>query len=113
MNPEIIEKIKENYNRARENPYFCDMFTCLSEDGVNAHLDICRITLAEEIKTNNVEINTLLFYEFYKAIQAYQRDDIPTAIEEFIDMIVVCLRGIDVLEGRQALGDPAKKSNNN
>lgn len=102
-------KIREHYDHAREkHPYFCDMVTCLSETGADTHLDIYRATLAAEIAANSVEASTLLRCEHYEAIQAYTKGNIPAAVEECYDAIAVLLRLVDVLEGRQALGDPAR-----
>lgn len=104
-----IEKIREHYEHAkRKHPYFCDMITCLSETGADTHLDIYRSTLVAEIATDNVEAGTLLSCEYYEAMQAYTRGNIAAAVEECFDAIAVLLRVVDVLEGRQALGDPAK-----
>jgi hypothetical protein len=109
MKPETIEKIKQHYEHAKaKHPYFCDIITCLSETGADTHLDIYRATLAAEIATNNVEASTLLKCEYYEAIQAYTKGNIPAAIEECYDTIAVILRLVDVLEGRQALGNPAR-----
>lgn len=110
MKPEIIEKIKQHYSHAQQkHPYFCDMITCLSECGANTHLDIYRATLAAEMNVGAVESGTLLLCEYHEAIQAYMKGDTAASVEECYDAIAVLLRTIDVLEGRQALGDPAKK----
>ena len=83
METEIIEKIREHYEHAKaKHPYFCDMITCLSESGANTHLDIYRATLALELERNSVEAGTLLFCEYYEAIQAYMKGDTASAIEE-------------------------------
>ena len=110
MKPEIIEKIREHYEHAKEkHPHFCDIITCLSDVGAATHLDIPRSPLKAEVDTEAVEPITLLGCEFYEAIQAYTKGDTAAAVEECYDAIAVLLRVIDVLEGRQALGDPAKK----
>jgi hypothetical protein len=51
----------------------------------------------------------VLTCELFEAEKEMAVGNKKRAIEELLDMIAVCLRGIDVLEGRQALGDPAKK----
>ena len=102
-------KIREHYEHAKEkHPYFCDMITCLSECGADTHLDIYRATFAAELKANAVEVSTLLFCEYYEAVQAYTRGNTAAAVEECYDAIAVLLRMVDILEGRQAFGDPAK-----
>lgn len=110
MKQETIEKIREHYEHAKQkHPHFCDMITCLSEDGADTHLDIYRATLAAGIKVDSVEASTVLACEYYEAIQAYTHGNTTSAVEECYDAIAVLLRTIDVLEGRQELGDPAKK----
>lgn len=105
-----IDKIKEHYEHAKEkHPYFCDIITCLSKEGADTHLDIYRATLAAELNANAVEASTLLLCEYQEAIQAYKKGDNAAAVKECYDAIAVLLRVIDVLEGRQALGNPAKK----
>ena len=47
--------------------------------------------------------------ELAEVYEAYARGDTAHAVEECYDAIAVLLRMIDVLEGRQALGDPAKE----
>jgi dTDP-4-amino-4,6-dideoxygalactose transaminase len=103
-------KIREHYERAKEkHPYFCDMITCLSDSGADTHLDIYRATLAAGIAVNSVEASTVLSCEYYEAMQAYTRGNTAAAVEKCYDAIAVLLRVVDVLEGRQALGSPAKK----
>lgn len=109
MNPEIIEKIKEHYNRARENPYFCDELTYLNKFSADEALTMTRTLLNNAIKRGNVSFIDVLTCEMYEAINEIANDNTERAIEEFLDMIAVCLRGIDVLEGRQSLGNPDKK----
>jgi hypothetical protein len=106
-----VDKIREHYEHANaKHPYFCDMITCLSDVGADTHLDIYRATLAAEIGADSVEASTVLFCEYYEAIQAYTHGNTAAAVEECYDAIAVLLRTIDVLEGRQALGDPAKEA---
>ena len=105
----VVSAIEQHYNHAREkHPYFCDMITCLSDIGADTHLDIYRATLVSEVKVGAVEVGTVLFCEFYEAMQAYKQGNTAAAIEECYDCIAVLLRAIDVLEGRQALGGPKK-----
>lgn len=111
MNPKIIEKIEKHYIHAQQkHPYFCDMITYLSESGADTHLDIYRATLAAGKAVNSVDASTVLSCEYYEAMQAYTRGNTAAAVEECYDAIAVLLRIVDVLEGRQALGDPAKKT---
>lgn len=101
------DRILLRYDHAREkHPYFCDMITCLSESGADTHLGLARGLLAAEIDTGNVEVGDVLECEFYEAMQAYTHGDTSHAVEELYDCVAVCLRTIDVLEGRQKLGKP-------
>ena len=105
-----VSSILKHYAHAKEkHPYFCDIITCLSESGADTHLDIYRSTLKAEADNGCVEADTVLMCEFYEAIQAYKHGDTAHAIEELHDCIAVCLRTIDVLEGRQKLGKPETK----
>ena len=104
---EHVDRMAKHYAHAIEkHPYFCDIITCLSDVGSDTHLDIYRATLRAESKNKAVEVGTLIGCEFYEAIQAYAHGDIVHAVEELYDMVAVCLRTIDVLEGRQKLGKP-------
>jgi hypothetical protein len=105
----VVSAIERHYNHAKEkHPYFCDLITSLSEDGADTHLSIYRATLSAEKNADAVETGTILFCEFYEAMQAYTRGDNTAAVEECYDAIAVLLRVVDVLEGRQALGRPKK-----
>ena len=108
-----ISNILKHYAHAKEkHPYFCDTITCLSESGADTHLDIYRSTLKAEADNGCVEADTVLMCEFYEALQAYKHGDTANAVEELYDTIAVCLRTIDVLEGRQKLGKPETKGDN-
>lgn len=50
----------------------------------------------------------VLLCELYEVEYAMAKKDVPNSIEECYDAIAVLLRVVDVLEGRQALGNPAK-----
>lgn len=107
---EHSRRLREHYTHAREkHPYFCDIITCLSEVGSDTHLDIYRATLRAESENEAVEAGTLLGCEFYEAIQAYTHGDTAHAVEELYDCIAVLLRTIDVLEGRQRMGETSAK----
>ena len=96
-------RIRIHYDHARKrHPYFCDIITCLRS--ADTHLSICRKILAAELEAEVVDAGVLLDCEFYEAMQAYANGDTARAVEECYDAIVVLLRIIDVLEGRQKLG---------
>jgi hypothetical protein len=110
MKPETIEKIKQHYNHAREkHPYFCDKLTYDDKDNIDSFLRMSRAILKDDIKSGYVSFSDVLFCETYEALNEMVNGNTERAIEELLDMIAVCLRGIDVLEGRQQLGDQAKK----
>lgn len=120
MNPEIIEKIKQHYNHAREkHPYFCDglLPTQVSSDWskgevlqkIVLELRLARDRIEGGGKIGNRLWNEVLNCEVWEAIEAMADGNTSAAIEECYDAIAVLLRVVDVLEGRQALGDPAKK----
>ena len=105
-----ISNILKHYAHAKEkHPYFCDIITCLSESGADTHLDIYRSTLKAEADNGCVEADAVLMCEVYEAMQAYTYGDTAHAVEECYDAIAVLLRTIDVLEGRQKLGNPETK----
>lgn len=105
-----IEKIKEHYEHAKaKHPCFCDALTYHSRFGVMFELAKARDDLAFDIENKSVTPLTVLNCETWEALDAIVHDDKDQAIEECYDAIAVLLRTIDVIEGRQALGDPAKK----
>lgn len=55
------------------------------------------------------DAETVLMCEFAEVRHAYAHGNKAAAVEECYDTIAVLLRMVDVLEGRQALGDPAKE----
>lgn len=54
----------------------------------------------------------MLICEMWEVYDALSRGDRKHAVEELYDCVAVCLRTIDVLEGRQALGKPETISGN-
>jgi hypothetical protein len=110
MKPETIEKIKQHYNHAKQkHPYFCDKLTYVNDDIANSSLIMSRNILKIGIINGDVSFMDVLNCELFEAEKEMVDGNIERAIEELLDMIAVCLRGIDVLEGRQELGNPTKK----
>ena len=105
-------KIKEHYAHAIEkHPYFCDKIIAnTSKTDIDTYLELCRAVLAARERQGEVEAFDVIECEFYEAMQAYANGDKSHAVEELYDMIAVCLRTIDVLEGRQKLGKPETNS---
>ena len=101
------KRITDHYLHAREkHPYFCDRLTCFSDTGADTYLEIHREILIASEYVGDVEAVDIILCELYEAVQAYTHGDKAQAVEELYDCIAVCLRAIDVLEGRQALGKP-------
>ena len=111
LDPAVVAKIAAHYRHARaKHPHFTDeMF--IGEKGR---------TFAEEAKSRpeiwrmiltvgKPDAEAVLMCELAEAREAAARGDRAHAVEECYDVVAVLLRMIDVLEGRQALGDPAKE----
>ena len=104
-----IEKIKEHYQHAKQkHPYFCDMLTDMSELEAGKHLTFAREILKYRISNGLVRFYDVMQCEFHEMQYAMAKKDVQGAIEKCYNMIAVALRTIDVLECRQALGDPEK-----
>jgi hypothetical protein len=120
MKQEIIEKIKQHYEHARaKHSYFCDgLLPTQVKDGMTEeamigsiawNIQAARARIKRGIKFGNVLWNEVLNCEVWEATEAMADGNTAAAVEECYDAIAVILRTIDVLEGRQELGDPAKK----
>lgn len=114
IQPEILNKIEQHYKHAKEkHPYFCDEI--ISEHSANwwsEKLYSIRHFLREEIAKGKASAETILLCEIAEVFSALENDSIEDALYECDDAIAVLLRIKDVLEGRQALGDPEKKGAN-
>lgn len=120
MKQETIEKIREHYEHAcKKHPYFCDglLPTQVSSDWSKGEV-LQKIVLELRLARERIEVggkignrlwNEVLNCEVWEATEAMANGNTAAAIEECYDAIAVLLRTVDVLEGRQALGDPAKK----
>lgn len=115
-----IEKIREHYEHAKEkHPYFCDGLLptqfkdCMTEEEMISiiawNIRKARAKIKLCIKSGNVLWNEVLNCEVWEASEAMANGNTSAAVEECYDAIAVLLRVVDVLEGRQDLGDPAKK----
>lgn len=115
-----IEKIREHYEHAKaKHPYFCDYIDRLTFGVFSDHNNNLILTdkwLKDRRQALNIQANggfvnalTVLDCEVEEIEHAVIRDEKEHAVEECYDAIAVLLRMVDVLEGRQALGDPAKK----
>lgn len=103
-------RIAAHYDHARaKHPRFADLM-CIKEEepsfvnDADSRLDIWR-TITSLSKT---DAESVLMCEFAEVRHAYAHGNKAAAVEELYDAIAVLLRMVDVLEGRQALGDHAK-----
>lgn len=104
-----VSAIERHYKHAREkHPYFCDMVTrdLWTVKDIQDNLKRVRQYIERDIAQHEVEAISLLICEMREFEEAVTFKDTAAAVEELYDVIAVCLRIIDVLEGRQALGRP-------
>lgn len=108
----VVLKIAEHYCQAkRKHPYFADRLFLLDDnDAEEAKRDLesVRMLLNIERKQGKVYAETLANCEVAEVCDAIARGEKAMAVEECYDVIAVLLRMVDVLEGRQALGNPNK-----
>ena len=105
----VVAAIERHYKHAKEkHPYFCDMVTrdLWTVKDVQDNLKRIRQYIEQDIARHEVEATSLLICEMREFEEAMTLKDTSAAVEELYDVIAVCLRIIDVLEGRQALGRP-------
>jgi hypothetical protein len=113
-----IEKIREHYEHAKaKHPYFCDYLlpalpaflgTETMRSLIGEELSKIRRDIKLDIEKGEVGWDQLLNCEVWEINEAVVNNNTAAAVEECFDAIAVLLRVVDVLEGRQALGDPAK-----
>nr|DAG81948.1 MAG TPA: hypothetical protein [Caudoviricetes sp.] len=108
----FVLKIAEHYcNAKRKHPHFADMLFLWDDNDVEEakrYLESVRMLLNIERKQGKVYAETLANCEVAEVCDAIARGDKAAAVEECYDAIAVLLRMVDVLEGRQALGNPNK-----
>lgn len=106
--PVDIEKIRQHYIHAKEkHPHFCDALTYHTSYGVRMELGEAREELSFDAENQSVTPLTVLKCEAWEIIDAVIRGDKEQAVEECYDAIAVILRVVDVLEGRQPIGERA------
>ena len=110
------KRITNHYLHAREkHPYFCDQLQPNLSDKkklneiIGATLTVFRKQIQQSITDGNLEFDELLNCEVWEAQEALANGDKAQAVEELYDCISVCLRTIDVIEGRQKLGKVEEK----
>lgn len=109
LNQRVVAAIERHYKHAKEkHPYFCDMVTrdLWTVKDIQDNLKRIRQYIEQDITRHEVEAMSLLICEMREFEEAMTLKNTAAAIEELYDIIAVCLRIIDVLEGRQHLGKP-------
>lgn len=115
-----IEKIREHYEHAKaKHPYFCDgLLPTDTDSGWSKGEVLQKIVLELRLARDRIEVggkignrlwNEILNCEVWELAEAIYHKNTTAAVEEAYDAIAVLLRVVDVLEGRQPLGDPKKK----
>ena len=116
-------KILEHYAHAKKkHPYFCDKIAPIDLDkedkegladyrkSVKMSLSNMRSYIEALIKECELDWNDLVLCELWEVDEAIANGDTAHAVEECYDAISVLLRTIDVLEGRQKLGNEHKNN---
>lgn len=112
LDGKTVGAIERHYFHAREkHPYFCDMVTrdLWTVKDIQDNLKRIRQYIEQDITRHEVEAMSLLICEMREFEEAMTLKNTAAAIEELYDIIAVCLRIIDVLEGRQQLGRPEER----
>ena len=102
-------EIMGHYANARiKHPYFADavMHHIWNARAVKANLARLRKCIKQDAERHTLEALALLVCEMREFEEAMTIGDTKQAVEELYDMIAVCLRMVDALEGRQKLGKP-------
>ena len=109
LDGKTVGAIERHYFHAREkHPYFCDLM-CHDKtrfDSAGFMLGDCRQRLESAASVGVLCWDDVLDCEKYEALVEIGNGKYSAAIEELYDCIAVLLRVIDVLEGRQQLGNP-------
>ena len=109
IDAERVIRIAEHYCHARrKHPHFAHtLFLEASDESAAARTLVrTRFCLNCERRQGEVIAETVLNCEICEAIHAFACGDKPHAVEECYDAIAVLLRMVDVIEGRQTLGNP-------
>ncbi len=107
----VVKKISEHYRHAKaKHPYFADVIVDFRGNEPKSCSARClkkaREILRDKIKDGCVQAIMVANVESAEIIEAFARGDKAHAVEECYDLIAVVLRMVDVLEGRQKLGNP-------
>lgn len=113
LNQRVVSAIERHYNHAKEkHPYFCDRIIPGEDypwnvgEEIKENLREIRSRIARSIESQRCGWDELLNEEVWEVLEAIYNGENDNAIEECYDAIAVLLRVIDILEGRQELGNP-------
>ena len=109
IDAERVIRIAEHYCHARrKHPHFAHTLFLEADDESAAARTLVRTRFCLNCEWRNGEVvaETVLNCEICEAIHALACGDKAHAVEECYDAIAVLLRMVDVIEGRQALGNP-------
>ena len=104
-------RIRHHYAHAIEkHPYFCDRLLpdwpkAKIKSKVGVALQCARQRIKAGVRDRNLMWNEIADCEVWEATEAIFNRDNAAAVEELYDVIAVLLRTIDVIEGRQKLGN--------
>ena len=101
-------RIAAHYDHARKkHPYFADlMFIDEGEKTFVKHANLMLTAWKGIICSGKVDTESVLMCELAEARHAYAQGNKAAAVEELYDTVAVLMRMVDVLEGRQKLGNP-------
>ena len=105
------DRCANHYAHAREkHPYFCDWMhkeaPKSSQTAIEWNLEQSRKWINNRAAENSLGWYDILECEVWEVIESLYKGDKAQAVEDLYDCIAVCLRAIDVIEGRQKLGNP-------
>ena len=114
------DRCAKYYAHAREkHPYFCDWIIPSNrtpdeiKNKIATTLTRARRDIRDGINDHILGWDDLLNCEVWEVFEALANGDKAHAVEELYHCIAVCLRAIDVIEGRQKLGKPQPISGDN
>lgn len=106
-----ISNIIKHYAHAREkHPYFCDGITPFDIGYVQMSqtfeeiVEERRDDVAYHAKKHSLLLEHLIDCELLEVLCECEQGNNAQAVQKLYDLAVLCLRTIDVLEGRQKLG---------
>lgn len=102
-------KMIEHYEYAvKKHPYFADHFFIADRVKPSEALKVVEEEKKKNTEIGNVDTMDVLKCEVMGVYAAMENDNKELAIRKCYQTIAVTLRMIDVIEGRQALGNPCK-----